>query len=89
MNNKSFGSIILAALGIAGVLFVLEIILCAFCFIGGWIAGWFAKLILGDLLCQGFALLGIAITPDKLPLLGGLLGWISAFFKVNIDSNKN
>lgn len=89
MSNKSFGSIILAGLGIVGILFILEIVLCALCFIGGWLAGWFAKLIIGDALCRGFALLGIIITPDKLPLLGGLLGWISAFFKVNIDSNKN
>ena len=66
-------------------------------FIAPWInfwfayfGGWIAKLLIGKYLVKGFALIGITLSIDKIPLLAGTLGWIGGFFKVkNINTNKN
>lgn len=44
--------------------------------------GWICKLVIGQQLIIGFALLGITLPVDKIPLLAGTLGWIGSYFKV-------
>lgn len=91
-NKKiGLGGLVLLGLGTVVAFLGLQIVACALCFLGGWIAGWIAKLIVGNLICSGFALVGLVITPDKLPLLGGLLGWVGAFFRSNssVTSKKD
>jgi len=54
-----------------------------------WLAFWFAylggilaKIFIGQELVAGFALLGINISIEQIPLIAGTLGWIGGFFKV-------
>lgn len=58
-----------------------------FSIIIGYIYGWIASILFGKIICAGFAIFGIMITPDKLPLLGALLCWISMFFKTIYNKN--
>lgn len=56
----------------------------AIVFFLGWVAGWFAKVTIGNILCAGInsLLAGSAtITPSQLPIIGGALAWIGTFFK--------
>lgn len=55
----------------------------------GYICGWIASILFGKIICAGFAIFGIMITPDKLPLLGALLCWISMFFKSVYNKNTD
>lgn len=51
-----------------------------------WLAyfmGWICKLVIGQQLVAGFALLGITLPIDKIPLLAGTLGWIGSYFKTS------
>lgn len=56
----------------------------------GWLSGWLAKLVIGVPLCNAMnTLFNVAyFTPDKLPLIGGALGWIGGFFKSVAKVNK-
>ena len=47
----------------------------------GWVIGWCASLICGNLICAGMALIGVTITPSQIPLLAAILCWIGAFFR--------
>ena len=69
---------------IVGILAVLAILLF------GWIGGWFAKITIGNILCNGLnALVGTTMfTPSQLPLIGGTLAWIGGFFKGISSSAK-
>lgn len=58
-----------------------------FSIIIGYIYGWIASILFGKIICAGFAIFGIMITPDKLPLLGALLCWIGMFFKSIYNKN--
>lgn len=78
---------------IAGTLAILAILLIfgpALCFLFGWIGGWFAKITIGDILCNGLnTLVGTTMfTPSQLPLIGGTLAWIGGFFKGISSSAK-
>ena len=78
---------------IVGILIVLEILLIfgpALYFLFGWIGGWFAKITIGNILCNGLnALVGTTMfTPSQLPLIGGTLAWIGGFFKSISSSAK-
>lgn len=78
---------------IVGILAVLAILLIfgpALCFLFGWIGGWFAKITIGNILCNGLnALVGTTMfTPSQLPLIGGTLAWIGGFFKGISSSAK-
>lgn len=42
--------------------------------------GWISKLVIGKHLIEGFALIGLTIPIDKIPLLAGCIGWIASFF---------
>lgn len=78
---------------IVGILAVLAILLIfgpALGFLFGWIGGWFAKITIGNILCNGLnALVGTTMfTPSQLPLIGGTLAWIGDFFKGISSSAK-
>ena len=78
---------------IVGILAVLAILLIfgpALVFLFGWIGGWFAKITIGNILCNGLnALVGTTMfTPSQLPLIGGTLAWIGGFFKDISSSAK-
>ena len=64
------------------VLFVIVcIILSPFIsFIGGWIAGWLIKVLLGPTIVSGLALVGFNLPLDKFPLFFGTLAVIASFF---------
>lgn len=47
-------------------------------------SGWLAKIVIGDWLVKGFALIGLDIVKDSIPLLAGVLGFIGGFFKPNV-----
>lgn len=48
-----------------------------FAFLGGYVA----KITIGNILCRGFASIGINLVPNQIPWLAGCLGWIGGFFK--------
>ena len=53
----------------------------------GYFGGWLAKIIIGGKLCEALAYLGLTVTPEMLPWIGGALAWIGGFFKsVNTNS---
>lgn len=67
--------------------FIIFIILMIFIipWLSFWFAyfmGWICKLVIGQQLITGLALLGITLPVDKIPLLAGTLGWIGGYFKV-------
>ena len=89
MNNKikidfdgaAFGSMILIFIGLMFIMPFINFALCYF-------AGWIAKVLIGKWLVAGFALLRLPIEINDIPLIAGVLGWISSFFK-NSTVNKN
>jgi hypothetical protein len=57
-----------------------------------WLAyfcGWIAKLLIGKYIVEGFALFGIMLPLDKIPLLAGALGWVGSFFKTTVSKSNN
>lgn len=54
-------------------------------FIMSYFTGWLIEITFGPTLCKGLAILGLAIVPEQLPLICGILGVIGSFFK----SDKN
>ena len=57
-----------------------------------WLAyfgGWIAKIVIGDYLVKGFALLGLTVPIDKIPLIAGLMGWIGSCLNRVRNSNKS
>ena len=77
---------------IAGIIATVIVMIFILPWLGFWLAyfgGWIAKITIGGILVKGLALIGLNITPDKLPLLSGALGWIGGFFKsINSSVNK-
>lgn len=55
------------------------------CYLGGMIA----KIVIGKYLVEGFALLGLTIPLEKIPLIAGVFGWIASFFISNSKSSKS
>ena len=81
---KNILKIILIILGVIALIFILPWIAFWLAYFGGWIA----KILIGKQLVNGFALIGITLPIDKIPLLAGTLGWIGGFFKA-INTNTN
>jgi hypothetical protein len=76
---------------IAGIIATCIVMIFVLPWLGFWLAyfgGWIAKITIGGVLVKGLALIGLNITPDKIPLLSGALGWIGGFFK-SITSTVN
>lgn len=77
---------------LGGVTLIIFIVFIA-PWISFWLAyfgGWIAKLLIGNYLVEGFALVGITLPIDKIPLLAGTLGWIGGFFKATkLNTNKD
>ena len=44
---------------------------------------------IGKYLVEGFALLGLTIPLEKIPLIAGVLGWMASFFVSNSKSSKS
>ena len=79
-------------LAVMGTLILTIIIALVSPWIWFWVcyfSGWLAKILIGDKLIEGFALLGITLPLEKIPLLAGILGWIGSFFKSSSVSNNN
>ena len=75
-----------------GILFLFIAFILFSSWIFFWISyfeGWIASLFIGKYLTEGFALLGINIPVNKIPLIAGFLGWIGGFFKVYSFNKKN
>ena len=73
-----------AILLIIGTVFFLPWISFWIYYLGGWVA----KLVIGKYLVAGFAILGIDLPIDNVPLIAGCLGWIGGFFKNSSISKK-
>ena len=70
---------------VIGVITATVILIFAGPWIMFWLAyfgGWVAKILIGKHLVAGFALLGLNIPIDKLPLIAGCLGWIGGFLNL-------
>ena len=73
------------------VLIILLTLLTPLCVFTGWITG-----LIIEFLCGGFVSDGLNLffdtnrfTPDSLPIIGGVLGFIGAFFKsINVTKSK-
>lgn len=78
---------IIGAVVLIGILFLLVPLLT---FFFGWLAGLLAKVAIGVPLCNALnMLLNVSyFTPDKLPMMGGALGWVGSFFKTSV-TNKS
>jgi len=86
--KKDISTIILVILGIIAFIFILPWIAFWLAYFGGWIT----KILIGKQLVNGFALIGITLPIEKIPLLAGTLGWIGGFFKAintNYKYNKD
>lgn len=69
-------------------IFVLLFIIPWLSFWTAYFTGWITKIVIGKYLVEGFALLGITLPLDKIPLLAGIFGWIGGFFKTLNTSKK-
>ncbi len=79
-----------AALVIAiviGIIFLFIGPVINFCI--GYAIGWISTLLIGNQLVEGFALIGIAIPIEKIPLIGGIIGWVATFFPKSTPKNNN
>lgn len=93
MKKNNIGSVDIEGAALFGLIILLIIVVIIYPFLlfwCGYIDGWIAQQIVGDSLCHGLnSLFGTGFfTPDKLPWIGGALGWIGSFFKVPNLSNK-
>ena len=83
----------LTGLSIVGFVALIIVLLIVSPWISFWLAylgGWFAKILIGEHLVKGFAMIGIAIPTEKIPLIAGTLGWIGGYFKsVNYASKSS
>lgn len=81
-GEKTMGIIMLIAVLVVGI-----IIGPLITFWLGYFGGWLAKIIIGAKLCEALTYLGLTVTPEMLPWIGGALAWIGGFFKsVNTNS---
>ena len=80
-EKASVGGIILLLIA---TIFFLPWITFWLCYFGGWVA----KIVIGKYLVAGFAILGINLPIDNIPLIAGCLGWIGSFFKNSSVSKK-
>lgn len=72
--------------GLLGIILAIVVIIIIEPFLLFWIgyfSGWLAKLVVGRKLALALnTLFNVSFfTPDKLPLIGGALGWLGSFFK--------
>lgn len=84
--NKKMSDKIVAggAPAIIGFIVAALLILFFYPWIAFWLCyfeGWIAKLLIGNYLVEGFAILGITVPIAKIPLIAGLFGWVGGFFK--------
>ena len=63
------------------IVFIIVLILFPFiCFGGGWLIGQLIRLTIGGFIVDGFALVGLNISRESLPLFFGTLSVIASFF---------
>ena len=70
------------------VTILLMFIIPWFSFVIGWVVGWCSKLFIGNYIVNAFALFGITITKNDIPLIGGALAWLGSFFKTSRKPDK-
>ena len=90
--NKSY-DIDYSGFTLLGLIALIIILIFIAPWVSFWLAyfgGWISKIVIGNYIVKGFALLGITVPLDKIPLLAGVLGWIGGFFKSvgSLKSNK-
>lgn len=84
--NVGGGLSVLGIIGLViGVIFIAPWLSFWLAYFGGWVA----KIVIGNYLVKGFALFGITMPIDKIPLAAGILGWIGGFFKNTIKLRNN
>lgn len=54
-----------------------------------WLAGFAAKITIGNFLVSALQLINIEITKDQIPWLAAALGWISSFFYTYKNNKKD
>lgn len=82
---KSGFGVLAAILGSILILIISPWIIFWIAYFGGWIASG----LIGEQLVAGFALFGLDIPINKIPLIAGCLGWIGGYFKTyNVRNNK-
>lgn len=88
MRNKNNSEVMSTIVG--GIIAVIIGVLIAplLIFFGAYLCGIIAKITIGKWLVAGFALLGIEIPLESIPLLAGTLGWIGAYFRNTVNYNK-
>ena len=69
--------IVLIAIFIAAI--ISPFIVFWVCYLGGFIVKW----LIGNVLVQGFALFGLILPVEKIPLACGTLGFVASYFKTN------
>lgn len=80
-RNNSFAS---TSAGIGTIIIAVAIYLIIAPFLIFWLSyvgGIIAQFVIGKVLINGLALIGINIGINQIPLLAGTLGWIASFFK--------
>ena len=87
---KEFFESLVAIIGATVIIVLLFLIIPLFIFAFGWVAGWLTKIAIGDTLCNALNIVFNVsyFTPDKLPMIGGALGWIGSFFKATINKKN-
>lgn len=83
MHNRD-NSFVSASAGIGTIIVALIIYVIIAPFLVFWLSyvgGIIAQFVIGKVLVNGLALIGINIGINQIPLLAGTLGWIASFFK--------
>ena len=78
-----------AALGLVFLGLLVVLISPWICFWLAYFCGWITKLLIGKYIVEGFALFGITLPLDKIPLLAGVLGWVGNFFETTVLKKSN
>ena len=87
--NKKLNPVFNAIITVIVTLLILLVVQPLIYFLG-WCAGWFAMVTIGDTLIKGInTIFGTGFAKDILPTIGGVLGWVSSFFRITQNkSNK-
>ena len=69
------------AIGLILFIILTEAVLVGINFLEGYAVGWLAAQMFYGIICAGFALIGLSISPASIPLLFGILNVLGSFFR--------